>query len=841
MKSSAIHPSHKKLPRNTIAEVVLDVFEAEFFAVAAMPLSHRRQHMLDLVKKAAKWDSDLHPRGKNGRFISKDKLNAAKSDPRLADELRSQVRPEDADKLESVLSGKVDPGQTKQGQKKQAAREKKEKKEASRTRAAELAAKATRGEATREELAELADHLPALNVKQLRQVRAALYAKLGGVTRRDEILAKITAHAKGMAEGDTQHARKQDEAAADRKAARAERAAKRDRVRAKVKEYGFLRPDDSEFQAHFGSLGAAVKEWGLSVGLFRRDGNGFDEVAERMAKDGHFTVRDDQKATDALWEALTQDAVSMVADRKDEFADAEAAYYKELAAVAADQGVQYEYGADLTAEDLFGDDEQAAAAYRRADELAGQAVAADPYGAGGGGADTSFDFGFNAPVGERLTGGLADGKADAEFPPEQLREGAKVEGEHTADPAAAKEIAKDHLAEDPQAYTPAADETKGDAEPVSQKPLISDAGKSPDSGKQEDRSPATSRPSTPPVVPDKPAGGADKPNSGSKPVVATRPLEPRKPAPAPPREKTEAELEREQRAAIDARVAADKLAKKQEAVDEWEAGPDAPPSRGATFVPPDEGDTFHAAVYQHFPGDTPAERFAAARAARDGKRRAAASDLGMTLEQFDAELAQRGSDKQPANQDTPPDAPAADRPFEQWSTAELLAAQDEVEARGRAGMNLDPTPDHKAKVQGVLDRLQAGATGRGTDGWVPIWKLRREVAKAHPDMTPEQFDAVLLDMRRPKSGGSHRLVSIDDRSRYAPGQIFDGVHAVGQQFFYLEPSGRVPDKQSTNQDTPPDAPPPAPTREEQLAALLAEQAADAGAGGRRRKKRRVDG
>lgn len=52
-----------------------------------------------------------------------------------------------------------------------------------------------------------------------------------------------------------------------------------------------------------------------------------------------------------------------------------------------------------------------------------------------------------------LHGGKADGTLDEEFPPEQLAEGIKHESEHTQNASAAKEIAKDHLSENPQYYT----------------------------------------------------------------------------------------------------------------------------------------------------------------------------------------------------------------------------------------------------------------------------------------------------------------------------------------------------------------------------------------------------
>lgn len=51
------------------------------------------------------WNESEHPRDRSGRFIAADKLEAAKTDPAAADELRANVRPEDAAKLEKAIGG----------------------------------------------------------------------------------------------------------------------------------------------------------------------------------------------------------------------------------------------------------------------------------------------------------------------------------------------------------------------------------------------------------------------------------------------------------------------------------------------------------------------------------------------------------------------------------------------------------------------------------------------------------------------------------------------------------------------------------------------------------------
>lgn len=66
---------------------------------------------------------------------------------------------------------------------------------------------------------------------------------------------------------------------------------------------------------------------------------------------------------------------------------------------------------------------------------------------------TFFTYGFEKRAAERLVGGKADGKPDSAFPEDQLRMGRRVEREHTKDPKAANEVAKDHLTEDSKYYT----------------------------------------------------------------------------------------------------------------------------------------------------------------------------------------------------------------------------------------------------------------------------------------------------------------------------------------------------------------------------------------------------
>lgn len=53
---------------------------------------------------------------------------------------------------------------------------------------------------------------------------------------------------------------------------------------------------------------------------------------------------------------------------------------------------------------------------------------------------------------DKIHGGLADDKTDSDFDPQALAKGVKVEMEHTRYEAVAREIARDHLTEDPAYY-----------------------------------------------------------------------------------------------------------------------------------------------------------------------------------------------------------------------------------------------------------------------------------------------------------------------------------------------------------------------------------------------------
>lgn len=146
-----------------------------------------------VVYKAGRWDESKHPRGKNGKFIGKDRIQAAADDPALAEQLRSEVRPEDAHKLEAALKdqgGTV--GRTKHGQRRHEAGARREKKKADARRASEIADRVGDGSASYEELQELGDHLEGLTADQLRSLQSRI-PTAGRTRRKAEMVAALRA------------------------------------------------------------------------------------------------------------------------------------------------------------------------------------------------------------------------------------------------------------------------------------------------------------------------------------------------------------------------------------------------------------------------------------------------------------------------------------------------------------------------------------------------------------------------------------------------------------------------------------------------------------------------
>ncbi len=149
------------------------------------------------------YDESLHPRSKNGRFIAKDAIHDAKSDPVLAEKLRDEVRPEDSEKLEAAIGGHVDLGRTKAGQRKHETKQKREAKKNSEAEVMRLTrAWGEGGEGvTADHLHALADHLPNLTRDQLIAARTRIRERLGWgrSAKKQAMVDKLKEWAKGEA------------------------------------------------------------------------------------------------------------------------------------------------------------------------------------------------------------------------------------------------------------------------------------------------------------------------------------------------------------------------------------------------------------------------------------------------------------------------------------------------------------------------------------------------------------------------------------------------------------------------------------------------------------------
>lgn len=177
---------------------------------------------------AKAWRSELHPRGRDGRFISKDRIEAAKSDPKLARQLRKEVKPQDAGKLEAALAGHTDLGAgkppTKKETAKRAAAERRRQKTASRDEARRLrdrifAAHQKGTTPSADDLYDLIPHLSQLTHAELSKMRlflAGAGASFGGARLKADRVRALAEWARGAALESrmTEHGFSADEAAA---------------------------------------------------------------------------------------------------------------------------------------------------------------------------------------------------------------------------------------------------------------------------------------------------------------------------------------------------------------------------------------------------------------------------------------------------------------------------------------------------------------------------------------------------------------------------------------------------------------------------------------------------
>ncbi len=144
------------------------------------------------------WSEELHPRNKRGIWISRERIHEAKTDPKLAAELREEVKPADAQKLDDALAGKSDTGRTVRGVKKDATTAKRTKQTATRSEAKRLATRLMLNQHAPDvqDLRDLAHHLQSgdLRAEELRDIRLKLGAKFGGGRKMDQMVNALKSH-----------------------------------------------------------------------------------------------------------------------------------------------------------------------------------------------------------------------------------------------------------------------------------------------------------------------------------------------------------------------------------------------------------------------------------------------------------------------------------------------------------------------------------------------------------------------------------------------------------------------------------------------------------------------
>ncbi len=174
---------------------ICEVFAGDLTEIARAPVGERQGLAAALVRKAANWDASIHPRGDDGRFISKDKLQAAKTDPKVAAELRARTtKPAERAKLDKVIGGEADPGRSAHGERRHQAQQRREAKGKAVGRAKEIAEAVGAGTATAADVQELAGHLDHLTVPQLQYLRS--FTGGGAGKRKADVVASLLAAAR---------------------------------------------------------------------------------------------------------------------------------------------------------------------------------------------------------------------------------------------------------------------------------------------------------------------------------------------------------------------------------------------------------------------------------------------------------------------------------------------------------------------------------------------------------------------------------------------------------------------------------------------------------------------
>ncbi len=370
----------------------------------------------DSVTKA--FDESQHPRGRNGHFIAKGDIEAAKTDPAKAAELRDKVAPKDAAKLDAQLAAPAKGPSA--GAKRAVAKERGASILAKLAKSADL-----RGKFTADDLHALADHLadPAVTVGHLREVRRALrsnamQAGFGGESRKAGMVAALVEHAwghafeerlkeQGIRGADADEMRraagrlpreepepvKNPAAAAKDKKKTARKKKYQDTIIAKVLDYGGLDPNSLSLKGTFRNMQEAVAN-GVPLAVFRKGGRGLDQLAQEMESAGHISTPSHLHSTDHLLDLIRDRAHTLSADLSKKHESDLDEYYR-----AREEAERYAEAGEL--EEVRRSNEEVGRNEGQTDEVEEHGEGADPDERLDESdlpeVDDSFDFGFAEP------------------------------------------------------------------------------------------------------------------------------------------------------------------------------------------------------------------------------------------------------------------------------------------------------------------------------------------------------------------------------------------------------------------------------------------------------------
>lgn len=338
---------------------------------------------LDETVEKASWDEAKHPRDDHGRFVSRDAIHEAKSNPAKAAELRARVTdPGERKKLDDALEGKTDLGRTQRGEQKQRAEQRRYISQQDREKATALISKLSEYHAkpgavklTRADLKRLAEHIPHMNIAELRRARMAMRANLHGDRLKADMVARLVSHARGMI--------------AERIPERKRRNNRLNTIIAQVMAYGGIRPD-KEAIGDYGSLKDLLED-NIPMSIFRSNAShSLDTMAQELVTAGHIRVPENTSPSDYLLDLIRERAHTLSADISRQHEEALNDYYKrqqEAAGFASESEIEAairggeKAGRIEAQEDLLGQD--------RGDSWTPEDEAQ---------LDDSFDFGANVPA-----------------------------------------------------------------------------------------------------------------------------------------------------------------------------------------------------------------------------------------------------------------------------------------------------------------------------------------------------------------------------------------------------------------------------------------------------------